>query len=92
MNATCPTCQTVFRVDPAKVPPGGVRARCSVCRTVFPVSADGKQHTYSLPLGRAPAFMLSGKITQLRLDPLNAAGTIRLKYFIIIPAAKEENK
>jgi len=37
MNVTCPECATVFRVDPAKVPAGGVRARCSVCRAVFPV-------------------------------------------------------
>ncbi|MGD0484798.1 MAG: zinc-ribbon domain-containing protein, partial [Gemmatimonadales bacterium] len=37
MNVTCPTCSTVFRVDPARVPAGGVRARCSVCRGVFPV-------------------------------------------------------
>ncbi|HSE52599.1 MAG TPA: zinc-ribbon domain-containing protein [Gemmatimonadales bacterium] len=35
MNATCPQCQTVFRVDPAKVPEAGVRARCSVCAGVF---------------------------------------------------------
>jgi len=39
MNVTCPTCSTVFRVDPAKVPAGGVRARCSVCRGVFAVGA-----------------------------------------------------
>jgi predicted Zn finger-like uncharacterized protein len=39
MNATCPGCRTVYRVDPAKVPEGGVRARCSVCRTVFSVGA-----------------------------------------------------
>jgi len=37
MNATCPTCQTVFRIDPAKVPAGGVRARCNVCRREFSV-------------------------------------------------------
>ncbi|MSR02063.1 MAG: hypothetical protein EXR94_04890 [Gemmatimonadetes bacterium] len=30
MNVTCTACQTVFRVDPAKVPAAGVRARCSV--------------------------------------------------------------
>ena len=35
MNATCTQCQTVFRVDPAKVPADGVRARCSVCSGVF---------------------------------------------------------
>lgn len=40
MNVTCPGCSTVFRVDPAKVPAGGVRARCSVCRAVFRVESE----------------------------------------------------
>lgn len=35
MNVACTQCQTVFRVDPAKVPVDGVRARCSVCSGVF---------------------------------------------------------
>ena len=35
MNVTCASCQTIFRVDPAKVPTRGVRARCSVCGGVF---------------------------------------------------------
>lgn len=39
MNATCSHCGTVFRVDPAKVPTGGVRARCSICRNVFRIEA-----------------------------------------------------
>lgn len=39
MNVTCPECNSVFRVDPAKVPAGGVRARCSVCSGVIPVPA-----------------------------------------------------
>jgi len=37
VNVTCPECQSLFRVDPAKVPPTGVRARCSVCGGVIPV-------------------------------------------------------
>jgi predicted Zn finger-like uncharacterized protein len=37
MNVQCPNCATTFRVDPAKVPERGVRARCSVCAAVFPV-------------------------------------------------------
>src|SRR5207247_4999699 len=41
MNVTCPSCETVYRVDPAKVPAGGVRARCAVCSNVFTVSAVG---------------------------------------------------
>ena len=39
MNVTCSDCRSVFRVDPAKVPLGGVRARCSVCGGVIVVTA-----------------------------------------------------
>jgi predicted Zn finger-like uncharacterized protein len=37
MNVTCPECQSVFRVDPAKVPATGVRARCSVCGGIIAI-------------------------------------------------------
>jgi predicted Zn finger-like uncharacterized protein len=37
VNVPCPECGTVFRVDPAKVPAGGVQARCSVCSGVMDV-------------------------------------------------------
>ncbi len=37
MNVSCPDCKSVFRVDPAKVPAAGVRARCSVCSGIIPV-------------------------------------------------------
>ena len=37
MNVTCPQCSTIFRVDPAKVPEQGVRARCSVCSGLIAV-------------------------------------------------------
>ena len=43
MNVPCPSCNTVFRVDPAKVPAEGVRARCTICRTVFRVAPDGEE-------------------------------------------------
>ncbi|HEX3160518.1 MAG TPA: zinc-ribbon domain-containing protein [Gemmatimonadaceae bacterium] len=45
MNVTCPECRSIYRVDPAKVPVGGVQARCSVCGAVFPVSADAERRT-----------------------------------------------
>ncbi len=38
MNVTCQDCRSVFRVDPAKVPPNGVRARCSVCGAIIRIS------------------------------------------------------
>ena len=40
MNVTCPNCATIYRVDPAKVPEAGVRARCAVCNAVFPVRRE----------------------------------------------------
>lgn len=37
MNVRCPGCETVYRVDPQKIPAGGVRARCAQCAHVFRV-------------------------------------------------------
>lgn len=42
MNVTCPSCSTVYRVDPGKVPAKGVRARCRVCAAIFQVPAPGE--------------------------------------------------
>ncbi|HYJ80877.1 MAG TPA: zinc-ribbon domain-containing protein [Longimicrobiaceae bacterium] len=52
MNVQCSHCKTVFRVDPAKVPAGGVRARCSICRAVFDVPAPAGS---AEPSAAAPA-------------------------------------
>ena len=38
MNVSCPECRSVFRVDPAKLPPTSVRARCSVCGGVISIA------------------------------------------------------
>ena len=43
MNVSCPQCSTVYRVDPAKVPADGVRARCSACGGVIPVGMSGER-------------------------------------------------
>ena len=52
MNVSCPECGTVFRVDPAKVPAGGIQARCSVCSGVMSVlSAEGEAE----PAAAAPS-------------------------------------
>src|SRR6266705_265284 len=57
MNVTCPSCETVYRVDPAKVPAGGVRARCAVCSNVFPVTASvtAAPATAAVSAGSGPA-------------------------------------
>ncbi len=45
MNVSCPDCRSIFRVDPGKVPPSGVRARCSVCGGVISIPAPTGQNT-----------------------------------------------
>jgi predicted Zn finger-like uncharacterized protein len=54
MNVTCPQCTSVFRVDPAKVPGGGVRARCSVCSGVINVPEPSPEETVQVG-GAGPA-------------------------------------
>jgi predicted Zn finger-like uncharacterized protein len=55
MNVQCTHCKTVFRVDPRKVPAGGVRARCSICRSVFEVAASVDGAAASAPIPPAAA-------------------------------------
>ncbi len=49
MTVSCPDCRSVFRVDPAKVPATGVRARCSVCGGVIAIAGG------TLPVSVTPA-------------------------------------
>ncbi len=46
MNVSCTHCDTTFRVDPKKVPSGGVQARCSVCSGVFFVPEAEETRSY----------------------------------------------
>ena len=39
MNSTCPSCGITYRVDPSKIPAGGVRARCTKCDGVFRIES-----------------------------------------------------
>jgi predicted Zn finger-like uncharacterized protein len=55
MNVQCTHCGTVFRVDPGKVPAGGVRVRCSICRGVFELSATGEAAPPAAEAAAAPA-------------------------------------
>ncbi len=43
MNIGCHSCETVYRVDPAKVPDGGIRARCTMCSEVMEVTSVGAE-------------------------------------------------
>lgn len=55
MNVQCTHCSTVFRVDPRKVPEGGVRVRCSICRGIFEVAAGGASAPSPVPAEAAVA-------------------------------------
>lgn len=58
MNVSCTGCHTVFRVDPAKVPTAGVRARCSVCQGIFWVrhAVPSAVPTPEVTAARSPAI------------------------------------
>jgi predicted Zn finger-like uncharacterized protein len=51
MNVRCPQCQSTFRVDPERIPPNGIKARCSRCANVFELTREG---------ARAPVMAATG--------------------------------
>jgi predicted Zn finger-like uncharacterized protein len=75
MNVSCPDCRSIFRVDPAKVPSTGVRARCSVCSGVISIPAPSGQSSPptsgSRPEGPASE---SGSREQSRSTPAAQGG------------------
>lgn len=54
MNVTCPNCATIYRVDPRKVPEGGIRARCAVCSAIFAVGHVPATGTMTVGAAAAP--------------------------------------
>ena len=80
MDVSCPDCRSVFRVDPAKVPPEGVRARCSVCGHVIPVlrprAVTAAAGVAAVP-GGAPGFdsVAASAGASIAADQLTNSGT-----------------
>ncbi len=66
MNVSCPDCRSIFRVDPARVPPSGVRARCSVCGGVISIPAPTGQNT---PVTGTPHVSTSSSGTSAQPRP-----------------------
>ncbi len=79
MNVACPECSSVFRVDPAKVPAGGVRARCSVCGGVMRVDSPptfGDDAWSPAVPGRSATPAHAGRQpTPRRVTPLHGSST-----------------
>lgn len=55
MNVVCPSCETVFRVDPERIPDAGVRARCSRCDASFRLTHDGVAEAAAVGAAPEPA-------------------------------------
>lgn len=77
MNVRCPSCETLYRVDPAKVPDEGVRASCVTCGSVFlvtqrtsdevpaPALPDVAEATTPSDLGQPPVPAAEAEISEL---------------------------
>lgn len=65
MNVRCPSCETLYRVDPAKVPYEGVRASCVTCGVVFLVS----QRTSDQEIRRPPEAEAPSREAEARQSP-----------------------
>jgi len=78
ITVSCPSCNTSFPVDPAKVPPEGVRAQCSVCPEIFEVERPSEAAPAASPAPDSTvdaielADPLEGATTDL--PPLEGAG------------------
>jgi predicted Zn finger-like uncharacterized protein len=77
ITVSCPSCETSFPVDPAKVPAEGVRAQCSSCPEIFDVNPPGEA-TPEAPPAEAPIATDTIEAS----DPLDAA-------FVDPPALEE---
>lgn len=55
MNIRCPHCQTVFRVNPDRIPASGVRAKCARCGDTFLVTPPPAGAPRPAAPARAPA-------------------------------------
>lgn len=73
MNVTCPECQSIFRVDPAKVPATGVRARCSVCGGIITITGGtlttGVPQPQALAEARAATPAVARPVTPQTVQP-----------------------
>lgn len=53
LTVSCPSCSTSFPVDPAKIPPEGVRAQCNVCPEIFDIDRPSEAPQEALSAAEA---------------------------------------
>ncbi len=74
ITVTCPSCSSAFPVDPAKIPEGGVNARCSSCGDIFRVEKPAPAPTLADlapdPVPAAAVDIPSPPVPQPAPDPI----------------------
>lgn len=55
ITVTCPSCSASFPVDPAKIPAGGVKARCSACGYIFRIEKPAEDPPVAATTAAPPA-------------------------------------
>ena len=75
MNVSCSSCDTVYRIDPDKVPEAGVRVRCTVCSNVISVSRNEEIAVIAAPVdgGVQPAVERENRPPALSQEQMAAA-------------------
>jgi predicted Zn finger-like uncharacterized protein len=73
MNIRCPNCQTVFRVDPARVPATGVRARCARCSATFTVRREQGLAATAAPAAASPPRREPAAAATTAIEPAQQA-------------------
>jgi predicted Zn finger-like uncharacterized protein len=76
----CPSCESAFPVDPARVPPDGIHAICSLCQRTFfvrtPEAAEGAEADTGRTLTPEPSAPAArggdGEATEIPNEPLPA--------------------
>ena len=78
ITVTCPSCSSAFPVDPAKIPEGGVNARCSSCGDIFRVEKPAPEVAPS-NLAVVGRYLLTPRIFEtLETTQHGAGGEIQL--------------
>jgi predicted Zn finger-like uncharacterized protein len=73
ITVSCPSCSTSFPVDSAKVPPKGVKARCSACGFIFRVEKPREEAAFTAPAAEPlppPPPPPSSAVESARLDDI----------------------
>ena len=91
ITVTCPACSTSFPVDPAKVPPKGVNARCSTCGEIFRVERPAPAPVPEVPAPQEPPPLPASAAPKSALyDEPDAGETASsLEQVRVVPSAPE---